>query len=215
MGKGDSNRQYKDTKSTKVGKVTSKTNRHTALLVGVLNPQWRLRTEGLYLHLIIPEFLNACPVQFFTAHKHLVTSSSSSILVFPQTSHQTSAISLNRRIVLLVAAAAGVLYKKQTSTISLHFILPQSHHTTPNDPSLSRKRKKPAHLRNRPRPTRNRLPAASTTPDADAVPLDRVFAAKGAGVARVLADFHLLDLFAEGGAVSGFEEGDVSLVIGG
>lgn len=111
-GKGESNRRCNDTKSTKVGKVTSKTNRHTALLVGVLNPQWRLRTEGLYLHLIIPEFLNACPVQFFTAHKHLVTSSSSSILVFPPTSHQTSAISLNRRIVLLVAAAAGVLYKR-------------------------------------------------------------------------------------------------------
>ena len=42
--------------------------------------------------------------------------------------------------------------------------------------------------------------------------LDRVFAAKGAGVSGVLADFHLLDLFAEGGAVSVFEAGDVSLV---
>ena len=34
------------------------------------------------------------------------------------------------------------------------------------------------------------------------MPLDRCFAAKGADVAGVLADFHLLDLFAEGGAVS-------------
>lgn len=31
----------------------------------------------------------------------------------------------------------------------------------------------------------------------------------------MLADFHLLDLFAEGGAVSVFDEGDVSLVSGG
>ena len=34
------------------------------------------------------------------------------------------------------------------------------------------------------------------------MPLDRRLAAKGARVSRVLADFHLLDLFAEGGAVS-------------
>ena len=34
------------------------------------------------------------------------------------------------------------------------------------------------------------------------MPLDRRFAAEGARIAGVLGDFHLLHLFAEGGAVS-------------
>ena len=34
------------------------------------------------------------------------------------------------------------------------------------------------------------------------MPLDGRLAAKGAGVASVLADFHFFNLFAEGGAVS-------------
>lgn len=56
--------------------------------------------------------------------------------------------------------------------------------------------------RNGPRAARDGLPAALAVPDAHAVSLDRRLAAKGAGVAGVLGDFHLLHLFAEGGAVS-------------
>ena len=59
-----------------------------------------------------------------------------------------------------------------------------------------------SNLRNRPRPTRNRLPASLAAPDTDAVSFDGRLAAERAHVAGVLADFHLLDLFAEGGAVS-------------
>ena len=66
----------------------------------------------------------------------------------------------------------------------------------------SKERKKKSHSRNRPRAPGDRLLAALAIPDAHAVPLHRRFAAKGAGVAGVLGDFHLFDLFAEGGAVS-------------
>ena len=57
-------------------------------------------------------------------------------------------------------------------------------------------------LRNRPRSTRNGLPASLAAPDTDAVSFDGRLAAESAHVACVLADLHLLDLFAEGGAVS-------------
>lgn len=63
--------------------------------------------------------------------------------------------------------------------------------------------KKSFHLRNSPRPPRHGLLAALTAPDPHRVTLDGRFAAESAGVAGVLADFHLFDLFAEGGAVSG------------
>lgn len=59
-----------------------------------------------------------------------------------------------------------------------------------------------AHLRNSPRAAGDGLLADPAAPDADAVSFDRVLAAEGAGVAGVLGDFHLLDLFAEGGAIS-------------
>lgn len=59
-----------------------------------------------------------------------------------------------------------------------------------------------SNLRNGPRAARDGLLAALAAPDADAVSLDGRLAAEGAGVAGVLGDFHLLDLFAEGGAVS-------------
>ncbi len=105
---------------------------------------------------------------------------------------QTSAISLSLRIVLLVAAAAGVLFEYQSHQHNIP-ILP-----------FRQRHKKPSHSPHRPRPPRHRLLAALAAPDPDAVPLDRHLATKGAGVAGVLADFHLLDLFAEGGAVSGW-----------
>ncbi len=82
------------------------------------------------------------------------------------------------------------------SIISPQYSIPPPQHK-------ERDTKKP-HSPHRPRPPRHRLLAALAAPDPDAVPLDRHLAAKGAGVAGVLADFHLLDLFAEGGAVSGF-----------
>lgn len=65
------------------------------------------------------------------------------------------------------------------------------------------RKKERAHIRNRPRPTRDRFLAALTAPDPNAVSLDRVFPAESACVAGVLADFHFFDLLAEGGAVSG------------
>lgn len=79
-------------------------------------------------------------------------------------------------------------------------------HPSPCDQSdeLSQVKKKKYHIRNRPRPTRHRLLADLAAPDPDTVSLDRRLAAKSAHVAGVLADFHLLDLFAQGGAVSGF-----------
>jgi hypothetical protein len=40
-------------------------------------------------------------------------------------------------------------------------------------------------------------------PDTRRVALHRVLAAEGAGVSRMLGDFDLLDLFAEGGTVAG------------
>ena len=164
-------------------------------------------------------------------YAHLVISSTSSNqylppfllpFSFPTSPHQTSAISLNRRIVLLVAAAAGVLRdtpqrtRQPTSTrmphipiidILTHPIPPSSRFPIPTTATKKQTDKRP-HLRNRPRPTRDRLLAASTIPDTDAVSLDRRFAAEGASVAGVLADLHLLNLFAEGGAVSVFFRGD-------
>lgn len=90
-----------------------------------------------------------------------------------------------------MAAAAGVLQKDNHPTSA-----PRTFRTPPPI------RWQQQHLRNGPRAARDGLPAALAVPDAHAVSLDRRLAAKGAGVAGVLGDFHLLHLFAEGGAVS-------------
>ena len=50
----------------------------------------------------------------------------------------------------------------------------------------------------------NSLLAGLAAPDADGLALDGDLAAEGAGITRVLRDFHLLHLFTEGGTVSGF-----------
>ena len=107
----------------------------------------------------------------------------------------------------------------QSNPIPIHYT------SNPHNLLLSNLRKSPHHIhnttnekpgredsRNRPRPARDRLLAAATTPDPDGMPLDGRLAAKGAGVAGVLADFHFFNLFAEGGAVSVVveEEGGVS-----
>ena len=59
-------------------------------------------------------------------------------------------------------------------------------------------------LRDGPGTTSDSLLAASALPDADGLALDGVLAAERAGVASVLADFHLLHLLSKRGAVSGF-----------
>lgn len=53
-------------------------------------------------------------------------------------------------------------------------------------------------LRNGPRASGHCLLATLAVPDSNRVSLDAVLAAKGADIASVLGDFHLLDLFSEG-----------------
>ena len=114
---------------------------------------------------------------------------------------QTSAISLSRLIVLLVAAAAGVLYHETPPSASNAYSQTRTNNLSGPTGSASEELKG-NHSRHRPRAASDGLLAAPAAPDADAVSLDRRLAAKGARVAGVLADFHLLDLFAERGAVS-------------
>lgn len=56
--------------------------------------------------------------------------------------------------------------------------------------------------RNGPGSSSNGLAAGPAFPDTDGLALDGVLSAEGAGVAGVLRDFHLLDLFTERGTVS-------------
>ena len=57
-------------------------------------------------------------------------------------------------------------------------------------------------LRHGPCTTSNGLFASSAFPNSYGVSLDSVLAAESADVSGVLCDFHLLDLFSEGSAVS-------------
>ena len=57
-------------------------------------------------------------------------------------------------------------------------------------------------LRHSPCTTSDGLFATSAFPDSYGVSLDSVLAAESADVSGVLCDFHLLDLFSEGSAVS-------------
>ena len=82
-----------------------------------------------------------------------------------------------------------------------------SHHI-PSLPPLplqapkTRPRNQKIYLRNTPRSPRHRLLTAPTRPYPHTMSLHARFPAKRTGVAGVLADFHFLYLFAEGGAVS-------------
>ena len=58
-------------------------------------------------------------------------------------------------------------------------------------------------LRNCPCASGRRLLATLALPDSDCFSLDGVLSAEGADVARVLSDFHLFDLFSEGGTITG------------
>ena len=58
------------------------------------------------------------------------------------------------------------------------------------------------HLRDRPSTTSNCLLTRSTVPDSDRLTLHRGFAAECACVPCMLRNFHLFDLFSEGGAIS-------------
>ena len=103
----------------------------------------------------------------------------------------TSAISRRRRIVDLVAAAAGVLEISMLDTIRTSWaVVGFGCEVLCPD------------LRNSPCTSRNGLLAASALPDADSLSLDCVLAAKCAYVAGVLCDFHLLYLLSQGGTVS-------------
>ena len=103
----------------------------------------------------------------------------------------TSAISRRRRIVDLVAAAAGVLEISMLDTIRTPWAI-EGFGCEVLCPDL----------RNSPCTSRNGLLAASALPDADSLSLDCVLAAKCAYVAGVLCDFHLLYLLSQGGTVS-------------
>ena len=97
----------------------------------------------------------------------------------------TSAISLSRRMVDLVAAAAGVLLQS-VRVLRSSFLV---------SPALD--------LRNSPCASCNCLLATLALPNSDRVSLDSVLAAERADVSGVLADFHLLDLLSEGGTITG------------
>jgi len=56
------------------------------------------------------------------------------------------------------------------------------------------------------------LVARLAVPDSDRMSLDGCLSAEGADVFGVLGDFHLLDLFSEGGTVSVFREERVSIL---
>lgn len=60
------------------------------------------------------------------------------------------------------------------------------------------------HIRNDPGTTSDGLLACPALPDPDRGALDGGFTAESAGVAGVLGDFHLLNLFSQGGTISVF-----------
>jgi len=89
----------------------------------------------------------------------------------------------------LVAAAAGVL-RLQLDLSDWHpFTYAVRHVSSWN-------------LRDDPGSASNGFLTRSTLPDSDRMSLHRSLAAECAGVSRVLRDFHLLDLFSEGGTIS-------------
>ena len=102
----------------------------------------------------------------------------------------TSAISLRRRMVDRVAAAAGVLYPECQGLHSA-WDARQDQLSWLID------------LRDGPCATGDGLVAALALPDANGLTLDGVLAAESADVSGVLGDFHLLHLLTEGGTVSG------------
>lgn len=102
----------------------------------------------------------------------------------------TSAISLNRLMVDLVAAAAGVLENRGKKRVRQARMWCEDLNTAFKN------------LRNSPCASSDSLLAALALPDSDRVSLDCVLPAEGADVSGMLGDFHLLDLFSEGCTVS-------------
>jgi hypothetical protein len=105
--------------------------------------------------------------------------------------NQTSAISRNRRIVDLVAAAAGVL-----SSHAVRLRASKARHSRMAVYASS------LDLRDRPGTTSHRLLAGLAVPDSNRVSLDSVLSAERADVAGMLSNFHLLHLLPQGGTIS-------------
>lgn len=97
----------------------------------------------------------------------------------------TSAISLNRLMVDLVAAAAGVL--RGVKALDRLDGVQKAHILD---------------LRNSPCASSDSLLAALALPNSDRVSLDSVLSAESADVSGMLGDFHLLDLLSEGCTIS-------------